>query len=284
MNLSGEGKYRLVGSSLAHCFGQIGAVDDVPDVEDFAIVARGFNAVQSLLTTRAIAAGHDVSDGGLVTAILEMAFAGNVGLDVTVEDAHNAGAVRVLFAEELGLVIQAADGREDDVVDAFRDANLTCERLGETTVDKQVRIVCGTDVVVEDSMTNLRDVWEATSFELEKLQANPKCVQQEKDSLALRKSPAYKLSLSPWAPQSILSASNKPKVAILREEGTNGDREMASAFIAAGFDAWDISMNDLMKMDNLDSFRGLVACGGFSFADTLDSAKGWQAKSFSTKK
>jgi len=132
--------------------------------------------------------------------------------------------------------------------------------------------------VLNESITSLRDIWEATSFELELRQCNPDCVIQEKEGLKDRTGPIYHLTYEPLATKDeIMSIENKPKVAIIRQEGSNGDREMASAFYAAGFETWDVTVSDLLneKAPSLDIFRGIVFVGGFSYADVMDSAKGW---------
>jgi len=132
-------------------------------------------------------------------------------------------------------------------------------------------------VVLDADMRDLRDLWEATSFELDALQADPTHVAQERAGVRERVAPAYALTYTPAAtPPAVLTATAKPAVAILREEGSNGDREMTSAFYAAGFEPWDVTMSDLRAgRATLDRFRGVAFVGGFSFADVLDSAKGW---------
>jgi phosphoribosylformylglycinamidine synthase len=126
-------------------------------------------------------------------------------------------------------------------------------------------------------MTVLRDVWEATSFKLEHRQRNPECVAQEEAGLKLRKVPEWKLTYAPAATDNaVMQSDSKHKVAIIRQEGSNGDREMLAAFTAAGFEAWDVAVNDLLSGNvTLEMFRGIVFVGGFSYADVLDSGKGW---------
>jgi phosphoribosylformylglycinamidine synthase len=131
--------------------------------------------------------------------------------------------------------------------------------------------------VLDGDITTLRDVWEATSFRIERLQANPTCVAEEETGLRHRSTPAYSLPFRPEPTSAaILARSDKPAVAVLREEGSNGDREMAAAFHAAGCEPWDVTMSDLLaRRITLERFRGIAAVGGFSYADVLDSAKGW---------
>jgi phosphoribosylformylglycinamidine synthase len=270
----GGGRNRLGGSALAHVYGQVG--DQSPDVEDAGLLARAFEAVQQLIEDGRVSAGHDRSDGGLVTTLLEMAFAGNCGLDIDVPG-DAADAIPLLFAEELGLVLEVAEADEADATLAFTSRDVACVPIGSTTEDTSVRIRVGGESVLAADVRDLRDLWEATAFELERLQANPACVEQERTGLRKRWGPRYRLSFTPRVtPAEILGRRAKPKVAILREEGSNGDREMTSAFHAAGFEAWDVAMSDLASgRVGLDEFRGLAAVGGFSYADVLDAAKGW---------
>ncbi len=270
----GGGKYRLGGSALAQVFEQIG--NDAPDVDDPDLLKRAFNVVQTLIAEDAITAGHDRSDGGLVTALLEMAFAGNCGVEVDLDatDAHDP--FPVLFAEELGFLLEVSPEHEPRVLEAFRRADVPCLAIGTATSDETVHIRINGQLVLEDHVQNLRDLWEETSYRLDRLQANPDCVDQERTGLRKRTGPAYALPFTPEPPPIRLASKSKPRIAILREEGSNGDREMASAFYAAGFEPWDVAMSDLLTATiGLDAFQGVAFVGGFSYADVLDSAKGW---------
>jgi phosphoribosylformylglycinamidine synthase len=270
----GAGRHRLGGSALAQVYGQVG--DEVPDLEDPGLLGRAFDVVQELLDAGLVTAGHDRSDGGLVTTILEMAFAGNCGVDVAL-DGDPTSAVPLLFAEELGLVLEAAQDDAELVMRAFHQANVTCVAIGRGTAEPRARVRVGGTVVLDEDMRDLRDLWEATSFELERLQADADCVRQEREGLRRRSAPPFSLTFrpEPTAP-AILARDGKPTVAIIREEGSNSDRELASAFHLAGFEAWDVMMSDLREgRVTLERFRGLAFVGGFSYADVLDSAKGW---------
>lgn len=270
----GGGRQRLGGSALAQVYGQVG--DDVPDLEDAALLGRAFDAVQRLLGEGLVRAGHDRSDGGLVTTVLEMAFAGNCGVDVTLGgDARDA--IPLLFAEELGLVLEVDEQDAERVMEALRAADVPCVAIGRATTEPRARITVGGAVVLDEDVRALRDLWEATSFELDALQADADCVRQEREGLRHRSAPPLKLTFDPMptAP-AVLARAEKPRVAVIREEGSNSDREMASAFHMAGFEAWDVMMSDLREgRITLDRFRGLAFVGGFSYADVLDSAKGW---------
>ncbi len=272
----GLGRHRLGGSALAQVFGQVG--DQTPDVDDPDVLGRAFDAVQSLIASGRITAGHDRSDGGLVTTLLEMAFAGNCGIDV---DLHTEGGgadpIAVLFAEEPGLVMEVAPEDLDAVLGCFAGADVPCVAVGRTLAEPTIRIRVAGTPVLEGDTRDLRDLWEATSFQLDRLQAEPGHVAAEEDGLYTRTTPPYELTFDPkpTAP-AVLANIDRFPVAILREEGSNGDREMAAAFHLAGFEPWDVTMSDLLSgRITLDRFRGLAAVGGFSYADVLDSGKGW---------
>lgn len=244
-----------------------------------------FNVTQSLIAEKLINSGHDVSDGGLVTTLLEMAFAGNRGLDVDLKylskDAPCANkAVDVLFAEELGLVLEVASNNVDIVLERYHNLDVECYVVGQTGQvgeEAQVSIKVDGDVVLQEKMADLRDIWEATSFQLERLQCNPRCVESEEKGLSHRKDPPYKLSFKPAIPTPQKDVEG-PRLAVIREEGSNGDREMVSSFHMAGFQVWDVTMSDICNGSvSLDMFRGIVFVGGFSYADVLGSAKGWAA-------
>ena len=271
VDLSG-GNTRLGGSALAQVYEQIG--DTPPDVDDPDLLKRAFNTIQTLIGKDLIRAGHDRSDGGLVTTLLEMAFSGNCGLQINLP---GKDPITTLFAEELGLALEVAPEDETHVLDAFKKANVPCSSIGVSTEEPTVHIQINGQTALEADVRELRDLWEETSYRLERLQANPDCVQQERDTLPERTGPRFTVPFipEPTSP-SLLETKNKIPVAIVREEGSNGDREMTSAFFAAGFEPWDITMSDLLAgRATLDRFRGVVFVGGFSYADVLDSAKGW---------
>ena len=271
----GGGRNRLGGSALAHVYEQIG--NESPDIEDANLLKDTFNTIQQLIAKESIASGHDRSDGGLITALLEMAFAGNCGIDIDLPQGDAADPFAVLFAEELGLVLEVTPDKEAAVLSALSQAGVPCVPIGAVLVEKTVRVRMAGRLVLDADMPDLRDLWEETSYRLERLQANPACAEQERESLRERTGPTFRVPFTPApTPAAILNAADKPKVAIIRQEGSNGDREMTSAFYAAGFDTWDVTMSDLMTSRiALKAFRGAVFVGGFSYADVLDSAKGW---------
>ncbi len=310
----GNGKYRIGGTALAQAFGQIG--NESPDLDDPHLLKRTFNAVQRLISEDIILSGHDRSDGGLITTLLEMAFSGNCGLEINInpllpppikggdrggknsELRTQNSELPLLFSEELGLVIEYLPEKEKIITDILRDSSITFQLIGKTLSEKEITIKINNGVILNRDMRVLRDIWEETSYHLERLQANSDCVDEERKVNFDRKGPQYILTFTPENPPS--NPSNPPtpplekgckggfekkgmelpdiapNVAIIREEGSNGDREMTSAFYHAGFEVWDITMTDLIEgRANLDNFRGIAFVGGFSYADVLDSAKGW---------
>ena len=284
------GQVRMGGSAYAQCHKELGSVS--PDLDDPALFTRAWNVIQSLIESKSISAGHDVSDGGLIIAILEMAFAGNCGMKVSIPSMETLGLSKetalanVLFSEELGQVMEVSKKDVDSILEAFKAADVPCYVVGSSTVSTKVTLDVDGAMVIDSEVAVLRDTWESTSFALEMLQTNPACVAQERDGLKSRSAPPLSLTyqMKPTT-QEMMESSNKPCVAILRDEGSNGDREMCSAFHAAGFETWDIHVRDLLagtvRLDAVNTttgkplFRGLVFVGGFSYADTLDSAKGW---------
>lgn len=270
----GAGQQRMGGSALAQTFKQVG--DQSPDV-DTALLKRGFRATQQLIRERKFVAGHDRSDGGLITTALEMCFGGDCGAELVLP--AEAAVLETLFNEELGLVVEVDDANVEAVKAAYEAVNVSCVVIGHTRVEKQVTVRFGEQVVLEKPMTELRDLWEATSFELEKLQCNPVCVEQEQALMKSRHAPKWELTYEPReTPAEWAEERAKYKVAIIREEGSNGDREMASAMYAAGFEPWDVHVRDLEAGTiTLEQFRGVVFVGGFSYADVLESARGWAA-------
>ncbi|KAH0920107.1 hypothetical protein HID58_027767 [Brassica napus] len=271
-----KGKRRLGGSALAQVFGQIG--NDCPDVDDVPYLKNVFEGVQALISEDLVSAGHDISDGGLIVAALEMAFAGNKGVSLNL-DSNGISLFETLFAEELGLVMEISNKNLDAVLEKLRGFNVAAEIIGKVTESPLIEVKVDGITHLSEETSFLRDMWEDTSFQLEKLQRLASCVEMEKEGLKLRHEPNWKLSFTPsWTNDSYMSKDVKPRVAVIREEGSNGDREMSAAFYAAGFEPWDVTVSDLLAgAITLDQFRGIVFVGGFSYADVLDSAKGWAA-------
>lgn len=164
-------------------------------------------------------------------------------------------------------------------MESFTSKGVSCIEIGTVTTEgDSIKIAVGTlPPCIDEKMTALRDLWEETSFKLEHRQRNPECVAQEEAGLKNRKAPEWKLSFTPEPTDAaVMTAAKKHKVAVIRQEGSNGDREMISAFLSAGFEPWDVTVSDLVGGNvTLDIFRGIVFVGGFSYADVLDSGKGW---------
>ncbi|CAH9126512.1 unnamed protein product [Cuscuta epithymum] len=283
IDLSKEGNRRLGGSALAQVFGQVG--DECPDLEDVSYFKTVFNEVQNLISHDLISAGHDISDGGLLVSMLEMAFAGNCGVSLNLTtpggDSNNSNVLQMLFAEELGLIIEVSKENLEIVMGKLSSAGIsTVQVIGHVTVSPIIDLKIDGLTYLNDKTCVLRDMWEETSFELDKKsQRLASCVELEKAGLKDRRAPSWNLSFKPvFTNRDYINATSKPKVAVVREEGSNGDREMSAAFHAAGFEPWDVAMSDLLNGQmSLQEFRGVVFVGGFSYADVLDSAKGWAA-------
>ncbi len=270
-----SGKARLGGSVLAQVYGQLG--DESPDVDKPETLKNAFLAIQKLLSENLILAGHDISDGGIITTLLEMSFAGNCGLDISVDNLQDP--VERLFSEELGLVFECDSRDFLKVFEILASFDLYPTIIGKTTEEKNIVITYDFRPILEMEMPVLREWWEETSYQIERLQMNPECADEEKRNIFERVGPKYSVFFEPKpTPAHIIEVMDKPEVAILREEGSNGDREMTSAFYQAGFKTWDITMTDVLSGKvTLERFRGLVAVGGFSYADVPESAKGWAA-------
>ncbi|KAJ1399293.1 PurM-like, C-terminal domain [Sesbania bispinosa] len=269
-----KGKRRLGGSALAQAFDQVG--DECPDLDDIPYLKKVFEGVQDL-TDELISAGHDISDGGFLVCALEMAFAGNRGfiLDLT---SHGKSLFQTLYAEELGLIVEVSKKNLGIVMDKLSGVGVMAEIIGQVTVTPSIEVKVDGVTHSKDKTSILRDMCEETSFQLEKFQRLASCVEIEREGLKHRFEPSWKLSFTPsFTDEKFMSATIKPKVAVIREEGSNGDREMAAAFHAAGFEPWDVTMSDLLNgVISLQELRGIVFVGGFSYADVLDSAKGPQ--------
>ncbi|KAG9455071.1 hypothetical protein H6P81_007975 [Aristolochia fimbriata] len=270
------GQRRLGGSALAQAFDQIS--NDCPDLEDVSYLKVVFEAVQDLISGGLISAGHDISDGGIIVCALEMAFAGNCGVQLDLKS-QGKGLFQTLFAEELGLVLEVSKKNLETVREKLLRAHVFAEVIGHVTAGPTVDVSVDGVCHLKEETSFLRDMWEETSFQLESLQRLASCVELEKVGLKARRTPSWTLSFTPeFTNDKFMCLIRKPKVAVIREEGSNGDREMSAAFLAAGFEPWDVSMSDLLSGSaSLSDFQGIVFVGGFSYADVLDSAKGWSA-------
>ena len=267
-----EGRNRLGGSALAQAFGQIG--DESPDVDNPLLLINAFKAVQRMIDDGLILACHDRSDGGLITTLTEMAISGNCGMSIQLLTEEEA--IPQLFSEELGLVLEYLPSHENAIQNILKECGVPFIVIGHTKKEKQVVIRHRNKIELDVNTPTLLSWWEATSDRLEAEQMNP-ATAKEQSRHHNRPGLKYHLTFEPEAMlKQTLFQADKPKIAIMREEGSNGDREMTSAFFWAGFEPWDITMTDLLEQRiSLDQFRGIAFVGGFSYADVLDPAKGW---------
>ncbi|KAE8439306.1 phosphoribosylformylglycinamidine synthase [Vreelandella piezotolerans] len=276
----GNGQNRLGGSALAQVYGQVG--DECPDVDDPEDLKAFFEVIQGLNRDGKLLAYHDRSDGGLLVTLLEMAFAAHAGLEIKLDwlidepvEAFNA-----LFSEELGAVIQVNRQHTEEVLTQFAMAGIeTCGVIARPRYDDQVRVTLFEEPLLETTRQLTQRTWSETSYRMQALRDNPECAKNEFDNLLDARDPG--LSAEPtFDINDDISApyinTTKPAVAVLREQGVNGQVEMAWAFHKAGFDAVDVHMSDILAgRVSLEEFKGLVACGGFSYGDVLGAGGGW---------
>lgn len=270
----GCGKNRMGGSALAQCYNATG--DTTPDVDCPKLLKSYFATIQSL--NPKIIAYHDRSDGGLFTTLAEMAFAGRTG--ITIDLPPSDTIIDLLFTEELGGVIQVANTDLDLVMATLKSANLTAHAIGTiadpiTDTAHTITINHKGNTVYQNTRATLQSLWAETSYQIQKLRDNPTCAEQEYTTIADNTDTG--LSLQPsFALSAPAITGTAPKIAILREQGVNGHAEMAGAFHSAGFAPYDVHMQDLINGTTaLSDYQGLVACGGFSYGDTLGAGGGW---------
>jgi len=275
----GRGRNRLGGSALAQVYQQLG--DIPPDVDSADDLKFLFLAVQSLNAEGRLLAYHDRSDGGLWATLCEMAFAGNVGLTIEL-DALGPDPLAALFSEELGAVLQFPVEQRHVIMDRLVLAGLEdCSRMIGRP-NHQDRIIVrrqGVELLDEDRIT-LRRLWSETSFRMQARRDNPACAQEAFDALLDRQDPGLNIRLSFNPAEDVaapfINQGARPRVAILREQGVNGQVEMAAAFERAGFAPVDVHMTDIITgRISLPAFQGVAACGGFSYGDVLGAGEGW---------
>jgi phosphoribosylformylglycinamidine synthase len=278
----GRGQNRMGASILAQVHGQLGRqapdVDDAEDLKAFFAVIQGLNADGYLL------AYHDRSDGGMLVSALEMAFAGHCGLNLYLDSlADNSQELAaVLFNEELGAVIQVHQDATPEVLAQFSAAGLgDCVAvIGQPVNNDEVAISFNGQPVFAGQRRLLQRQWAETSYQIQRLRDNVQCADQEFDALLEEDNPGLSIKLGFDVNEDIaapyIKKGLRPQIAVLREQGVNGQVEMAAAFDRAGFNAIDVHMSDILagRVD-LDAFKGLVACGGFSYGDVLGAGEGW---------
>ncbi|MCH7695362.1 MAG: phosphoribosylformylglycinamidine synthase [Proteobacteria bacterium] len=270
----GLGKNRLGGSALCQVFKGNDSI--TPDLDQPQQLQAFFTAIQLLNEMDYIQAYHDRSDGGLLVTLCEMAFSSRCGIDINIDEND---VIAMLFNEEPGAVIQIAVEHKDAVIQCFINTGVDKAALlsiGTLNRDAQIRINNNGATIYNENIQHLHRHWSATSFHMQMLRDNPVCAQQEYDRLLEHDDPGLSVAVS-YAMQAVtLHTGARPRIAILREQGVNGQVEMAAAFDRAGFDCIDVHMSDLIHGDiSLQEFHGLAACGGFSYGDVLGAGGGW---------
>ncbi|MEJ2308839.1 MAG: phosphoribosylformylglycinamidine synthase [Gammaproteobacteria bacterium] len=275
----GGGQNRLGASALAQVYKQIG--NTAPDLDEPQLLVGFFDAIQSLNRDGLLLAYHDRSDGGLLATLAEMAFAGRCGLQVSLDEVGSED-LPALFSEEPGAVIQVADGDLDSVMAVLDRQGLRqmAHVIGRPRDDEQILVTRGDRAVLRTSRSELQSAWSETSWHMQSLRDNPECADEEYARINDMQDPGLAPHLAFDPDENIAAAfidsGARPKMAILREQGVNGQIEMAAAFDKAGFESVDVHMSDIIEgRVALDAFRGLVACGGFSYGDVLGAGGGW---------
>jgi phosphoribosylformylglycinamidine synthase len=291
----GQGKNRMGGSALAQVYKQVG--DVAPDVDDAAMLKAFFELIQKLNAADTLLAYHDRSDGGAFVALCEMAFASHIGLNIKLDETHG-DTLRVLFNEELGAVVQVRNRDVQHVLQLATDAGLkSVQQIATLNENGMIAITRGDEKLYSESGVTLQRIWSETTYQMQKLRDNPTCAQQEFDSLLDAADPGLHVKLT-YNPNELpapvrgelveptdahypstgsgRTMLSRPKIAILREQGVNGQVEMAAAFDRAGFATVDVHMSDIISgRVKLANFKGVAACGGFSYGDVLGAGEGW---------
>ena len=274
----GHGKNRLGGSCLAQVYNQIGDVS--ADLESADDLLSLFNAIQAMLAEDLAMAYHDRADGGLLVTLLEMAFAGHCGLEIDITTLGNE-FISALTAEEIGVVIQVSIDDKEKVEAILAQYNLSSlsHWIGTVVTGSEIEIRSQNKTVLKGDRKTYQAMWAETSYKMQALRDNDQCAEQEyqaiiNDQLA-EITPVVTFDINDDITAEF-DKNNRPKIAILREQGVNGQQEMAAAFDKAGFEAVDVHMTDILSgKKSFTEFKGLVACGGFSYGDVLGAGRGW---------
>ncbi len=262
---------RLGGSVLSQVYSQLG--DPSPDVESAELLRKLMEFSQWMLTHKYTHSVHDRSDGGLIITLLEMAFAGRMGIEVRV----NHAPLEELFSEEIGLVFEVSEDNIREVMYQARTMSLTASIVGKVTSRNEVCITHNGEVLFRESLVELERTWSKTSYLIQRMRDEPHCADSEFELIGKDPGLCEQLTFkvdqrSYYAPPSMV----RPKVAILRDQGVNGQIEMAAAFVCAGFNCVDVHMSDLFSQSvTLADFDVLALCGGFSYGDVLGGGGGW---------
>ena len=270
---------KLGGSAFAQTLGKVG--DEVPSVQDAEYFRDAFLAVQELVNKGLILAGHDISAGGLITTLLEMCFA-NVegGMEINLDKIKEQDLIKILFAENPGIVIQVSDKHKEAVKQILEDAGVGYVKLGKPTDERHILVSKG-DATYQFGIDYMRDVWYSTSYLLDRKQSMNGCAKKRFENYKMQPvefafMPDFKGKFSQYGINPDRRTPSGIRAAIIREKGTNGEREMAYSLYLAGFDVKDVTMTDLISgRETLEDVNMIVYCGGFSNSDVLGSAKGW---------
>ena len=277
----GHGANRLGASCLAQVYNQLG--DEHADADAKSVKAF-FNAMQKIVAEKLALAYHDRSDGGVAVTLAEMAITGGRGVTVTLPEDD---ALSALFSEEPGAVLQVADENLKAVLAIFKKAGLADDVhvIGAPTDDRVFEISVGCRRAVSTTITAVRRAWSETTYRMQALRDNPVTAKEEYDNGLDETDPGLSFKLTYDPDGKVKSGKGKPRIAILREQGVNGHVEMGAAFALAGFESVDVHMTDLLagRVDLAD-FKGLVACGGFSYGDVLGAGSGWARSILFNKK
>jgi phosphoribosylformylglycinamidine synthase len=277
----GAGRERLGASALAQVYGALGG--EPPDLDDPRLLVRFFAALGELRALDLLLAYHDRSDGGAFAALAEMAFAGHCGLDIEMSpESVSNGLNAALFCEEPGALVQVRTADEPRLLDvlARNGLGVHLKRLGAPTQALRFRVSTGARTVLDESWSDLRRAWSETSYHMRRLRDDPQCAEEELAAQVAMHDPGLTVALT-FDPEEDIAApyiarGARPAIAILREQGVNSHVETAAMFAHAGFDPLDVHMTDVLAGDRtLRAFKGLVACGGFSYGDVLGAGEGW---------
>ena len=271
--------FKLGGSAFAQSLGKVG--DDVPTVQEAEYFRDAFLAVQALINKGLIMAGHDISAGGLITTLLEMCFA-NVegGMEISLNKLKEEDIVKILFAENPGIVIQVKDKHKDEISKLLEDAGVGFVKIGKPTDERHILVTKG-EATYQFGIDYMRDVWYSSSYLLDRKQSMNGCAKKRFENFRMQPietvfAPSFKGKFSQYGIDPDRRTPNGIRAAIIREKGTNGEREMAYSLYLAGFDVKDVTMTDLISgRETLEDVSMVVYCGGFSNSDVLGSAKGW---------
>jgi phosphoribosylformylglycinamidine synthase len=276
----GRGQNRIGGSALAQVYRKVGKV--APDVDDAEDLKAFWAVIQGLVQDDKLLAYHDRSDGGVFATLVEMGFAGRTGIDIITDRFSDDDVIKALFSEELGAVIQVSRDETEEVLQQFTAAGLEdCVAvIGQPNDDDFIRVLSNDDEIYVKPRTDILRMWSETSYQIQSLRDNETCAQQEFDRWLDANDPGLNAALSFDVNEDVsapfINKGARPKMAVLREQGVNGQLEMAAAFDRAGFDSVDVHMSDILSQRvQLNDFNGLVACGGFSYGDVLGAGEGW---------